>query len=154
MASLRATVGSTVTGTGNGTDLDELAELGISTGKATGGTSTADALAGKLVIDDEKLTKVLENPAGIERLLSGAAGFASRMESVISPLVDAGGSFEGRLTSSTSELTRLAKSLTTMDDRLTRKEEQYRKQFTSLETALNKARSQQTSMQGQLAGLG
>ena len=153
LSSLRTSVMTPLTGTGNTGELDEMRELGISTGKATGGVSTADALSGKLVIDDEKLTAALEDPASVERLLSGAAGFATRMESLVAPLVDAGGSFEGRLTSSTSELSRLAKSLTTMDDRLTRKEEQYRKQFTALETALARAQSQQTSLAGQLAGL-
>ena len=154
MSSLRSSVMTSVSGTGNSVDLDELAELGISTGKATGGQSTADSLAGKLVIDDAKLTAALEDPAAVERLLSGATGFAARMEALITPLVDTGGSFDGRLTSSTSELSRLGKALSTMDERLTRKEEQYRKQFTALETALAKAQSQQQKLQGQLAGLG
>jgi flagellar hook-associated protein 2 len=153
MTSLRSSVSATVTGTGNSVSMDELAELGISTGKATGGATSADALAGKLVIDDEKLTKALEDPASIERLLSGAAGFATRKEGVIAPLVDVGGAFDGRLTSSTSELSRLSKSLETMDDRLERKEEAYRKQFTALETALARSQSQQAQLQGQLAGL-
>ena len=153
MTSMRSSVMNSVSGTGNSVNLDELAELGISTGKATGGTTSADALAGKLVIDDAKLTQALEDPASIERLLSGATGFAARMEGLIGPLTDAGGSFEGRLTSSSSELTRLSKALETMDDRLKRKEEAYRKQFTALETALSRSQAQQSALQGQLAGL-
>ena len=153
MTSLRSSVMTPLSGTGNSVDLDELAELGISTGKATGGVSTADSLAGKLVIDDAKLTAALEDPASVERLLSGVAGFATRMEGVIAPLVDAGGAFDGRLTSSTSELSRLSKALTTMDERLTRKEEAYRKQFTALESALARSQAQQAQLQGQLAGL-
>ena len=55
--------------------MDQLAEIGISTGKATGGAASADALAGKLVIDDAKLIAALStSPLTVRKLLGGTAG--------------------------------------------------------------------------------
>lgn len=153
LSSLR---GATMNGlsVGNAADIDQLAEIGISTGKGTGGASTAESLQGKLVIDDALLTKKLEeDPASVERLFASATGFATRMEELLDPLVKTDGTFEGRLDSSDADLKRLKTALDTMDQRLTRKEEAYRRQFTSLETAMSRAQAQQASMAQQLAGL-
>jgi flagellar hook-associated protein 2 len=154
ISSMRNATMNDVTGTGNALTLDNLAEFGISTGKGSGGTSTAESLAGKLVIDDAKLTKALEDdPASVERLFTGDNGFATRMESILNPLLETDGTFEGRLDASDAELKSLKTSLETMDQRLTRKEEQYRKQFTALEVAMSRAQAQQSSMASALAGL-
>jgi flagellar hook-associated protein 2 len=154
LSSLRSASMNALVGTGNAADMDQLAELGISTGKGTGGASSSDALAGKLVIDDAILAKKLtEDPASVERLLSGASGFASRMETLLTPLLETDGTFDGRLDASDSELKRLKTSMDQMDQRLTRKEASYRRQFTGLETAMSRAQSQQASMAQQLASL-
>ena len=154
LSSLRSATMEPLSTAGNTIDLDELAEFGISTGKATGGESTADSLAGKLVIDDAKLTAALaDNPASVERLFAGTAGFGARMETLLTPMTETGGTLAGRLEASDSLISRLKQSLTTLDERLARKETQLRKQFTALETALGRAQAQQASMTSQLAGL-
>ena len=92
----------------------------------------------------------------VEDLLKGTAaleGFAGRMDAVLTPMTSGAGLLEGRISSAGSELKRLTDSLGRMDKRLERKEEFYRRQFTSLETAMQRANAAQQEMAGQLAGL-
>jgi flagellar hook-associated protein 2 len=142
---------------GNGETLDEFAEIGVSTGAPTGGTSTPDSVAGKLQFNEADFLKAYEvNPSGVERLLRGtdvASGLAARLDGVIAPLTSASGMFEGRITASGSELTRLGDQLKRMDERLVRKEQFLRRQFTTLETALTRLNSQSAELSSKLPGL-
>ncbi len=141
---------------GNSLTMDEFAEIGVSTGNPTGGTSTPDSLAGKLVFDEAKFLKAYEaDPSSVERLLRGSTaspGLAARMDTLIAPLTDGGGMFDGRINASGSEVTRLSDQLKRMDERLGRKETYLRRQFTALETALSKLNSQSAEMSARLPG--
>lgn len=135
---------------GNDATLDELAELGISTGAASA-TIVNDSVNGKLTLDETKLRKALtDDAAGVERLLKGAA---DRLESVVTPMTETGGVFDGRITAAGSELSRLKDSLSRMDLRLERKEEYLRRQFTALEQALARSQMQQVDLASRLPGL-
>jgi len=142
---------------GNSTSIDELAEIGVSTGNPTGGTSTQESLNGRLVFDEAKFLKAFEaDPASVERVLRGTTvqeGFATRLDNVLKPLTEVGGLFDGRITASASELSRLGSDLKRMDARLLRKEEYLRRQFTSLETALSRLNSQGAEMMSRLGSL-
>jgi flagellar hook-associated protein 2 len=142
---------------GNSLTMDEFAEIGVSTGNPTGGTATPDSVAGKLIYDEAKFLKAYESdPSSVERLLRGtefSTGLSARLDAVIQPFTEVGGMFDGRITASTSELTRLADQIKRMDERLGRKETYLRGQFTALETALSKLNSQSTELSSRLAGL-
>jgi flagellar hook-associated protein 2 len=142
---------------GNSLTMDEFAEIGVSTGAPTGSTSNPDAVAGKLQFDEAKFLKAYESdPSSVERLLRGtefSTGLSTRLDTVIKPFTEVGGMFDGRLSASTSELTRLADQIKRMDARLSRKETYLRHQFTSLETALSKLNSQSAELSSRLAGL-
>ncbi|HEX2086647.1 MAG TPA: flagellar filament capping protein FliD [Solirubrobacteraceae bacterium] len=142
---------------GNSLTMDEFAEIGVSTGTATGGTSNPDAVAGKLQFDETKfLASYQADPSSVERLLRGtevSPGLSSRVDRIIQPFTEVGGMFEGRLTAATSELSRLGDQIKRMDERLGRKETYLRRQFTALETALTKLNSQSTEISSRLAGL-
>jgi len=142
---------------GNSLTMDEFAEIGVSTGAATGTTSNPDAVAGKLQFDEAKFLKAYESdPSSVENLLRGtefSPGLSARLDSVIKPFTEVGGMFDGRLSAATSELSRLGDQLKRMDERLGRKETYLRRQFTTLETALAKLNSQSTEMSSRLAGL-
>ena len=141
---------------GNAETIDEFGEIGVSTGAATGGTSTPDAVSGKLQFDEARFLKAYEaDPSSVERLLRGTdtqRGLSARLDDVIRPFTEASGMFEGRLTASSSELTRLADQIKRMDDRLGRKELYLRRQFTGLETALSKLNSQSQDLASRLPG--
>jgi flagellar hook-associated protein 2 len=139
---------------GNSETLDEFGEIGVWTGATTGGASTPDSVSGKLQWDEAKFLKAYEaDPSSVERLLRGTdtqPGLSARLDGVIKPFTEASGMFEGRLTASSSELTRLADQIKRMDDRLGRKETYLRQQFTGLETALSKLNSQSQDLASRL----
>lgn len=140
---------------GNSATMNEFAEIGVWTGAPTGGQSTPDSVSGKLQFDEAKFLRAFEaDPASVERLLRGtdvAKGIADRLNDVMKPFTEAGGLFDGRITSSGSELTRLDSQLKRMDERLGRKEQYLRRQFTGLETALSKLNSQSQELSSRLA---
>jgi flagellar hook-associated protein 2 len=141
---------------GNLGSIDEFSEIGVSTGAPTGSTSTPDSLSGKLQFSEAKfLDAFAADPGSVERLLRGTAsatGLSTRLDEVIRPFTEVNGMFDGRLTASTSELTRLGEQLKRMDERLGRKETFLRRQFTALEGALTKLNAQSTEISTKLPG--
>jgi flagellar hook-associated protein 2 len=150
---LRNAIMDPLTGLGNPATMDELREIGIATAGASS-TIVADNVNGKLTFDQAAFDKAWNaDPASVEKALkgiSGAGGFAQRLDTILTPHVTTGGLLDGRVTAADSELSRLKTSLGRMDDRLTRKEEMLRKQFTALESALAKLQQQQVDMASRL----
>jgi flagellar hook-associated protein 2 len=156
LSSLRTSLSEAVGG--NPADLDELAELGITTGATTGsGTVSQSAIAGKLVLDEAKLSSLLDSrPSDVRRLLggvSGVDGFAQRFEGLIDPATTAGGTIDQRLTEATNELDRVRDAMTALDDRLSLREKRLRAQFATLERLLSESQSQAGRIASQLGSL-
>jgi flagellar hook-associated protein 2 len=155
MDSLRSATGMFKGSTGN-LNVDELHEIGISTGAAVGtGTFSQDSVDGKLVLDSAKLTAALEaDPLAVQKLLSDTTtGFVQSFNSRINPYSQAGGIVSQRLEAAGSEITRLNDSLLRMDDRLARKEDSLRKMFANLEIALQRSQSQSADLLSRLGNL-
>jgi flagellar hook-associated protein 2 len=135
LSSLRSTVGS-------------LSALGITTGGASA-TVNADSVKGKLTIDETAVRAAIAGgPAAVKAAL---AGFDATVESVLDPYVQAGGVMDGRVSSSDAELRTVADALTRFDARMTAKQELLQKQFTALETVMNKNQGVQSSLASMLA---
>jgi flagellar hook-associated protein 2 len=152
LTSLRGAISAAVPGMAAA--LDQLSELGISTGASTGGgTLNQDAIAGKLTLDTAALKAKLDSdPSGVKKLLGGVAGtdgFAQRIEGLIEPLTQAGGTFDARMGSVTSQLSSIASSLTRFDDRIAAHETQMRRQFAALETAMQRNQATLARVQAQ-----
>ncbi len=157
LTSLRRSVSAIVPG-GLSTGLDEAAEIGITTGKAAGGTTLdQDAIAGKLKLDAGVLRAKLDSdPKGVQKLLGGAAsapdkGIAQALETVLEPLTQAGGTFSGRIDAVTSTITSLKAGLVRFDDRIAAHETALRKQFTALELAMQKSNDTLARVQKQFS---
>jgi flagellar hook-associated protein 2 len=136
---------------GGAATLDDLSDLGISSGKP--GTSTSDAKAGLLQLDEKKLTAALEaDVQGVRRLLGGtsAAAFAQDVEDLVGKLDDG---LDDRIESSGRESKRITDELTRMDKRLELKEKRLKAQFAAMESMLGSAQTQQSWLSGQLAAL-
>jgi flagellar hook-associated protein 2 len=137
--------------------LDQLSELGITTGGATGGAPSADSLAGKLVLDEAKLDAALaSNALDVRRLLggiSGTDGFAQRIEDLIEPHTRAEGLIDQRQKEADSQAQRLRDSMARLDERLGLEEERLRRQFAGLESLLAQSQAQQSWLAGQLGAL-
>jgi flagellar hook-associated protein 2 len=149
---LRSTVaGSFDTGDAN---MDQLQEIGVSTGGGSGGKSSADALAGKLVIDDAKLSAALSSsPLTVRKLLGatgGVEGFGTRLDTLLDPVVRTGGDFDSRTAAADKEQTDLTDQMDRLDKRVQAKTDMLRAQFTAMETAIQNSRSQQSWLTSQL----
>lgn len=153
LSTLRNTMSAAVPGLSSA--LDQLSELGISTGASTGGRSSADAIAGKLTLDTGALrAKLDKDPQGVKKLLGGApgtSGFAQAMESVLTPLTQAGGTFDSRTSTVTTQLSSIADQLDRFDTRISTHQAQLRKQFAALETALQRNQATLARVQAQFA---
>lgn len=154
LGSMRGAISGTVPGLSAA--LDQLSELGITTGASTGsGALNQDAIAGKLTLDSAVLrTKLTNDPGGVKKLFGGSAGtdgFAQAMEGVLTPLTQAGGTFDSRVDSSTASLTSIADGLRRFDDRLAGRETALRRQFAALEVALQRNQETLARVQSQFA---
>src|SRR3954452_8684269 len=92
---------------GNASTMDQLAELGISTGAPSGSaTFSQDAVNGKLVLDSTKLSAALDaDPNSVQSLIGGrGGGFGQAFSNVLKPFVQTGAVFASRLDSSNSQL--------------------------------------------------
>jgi flagellar hook-associated protein 2 len=136
---------------GNATGLDQLGELGVSTGTASA-TINADSVAGKLTFDSAKLTAALDSdPLAVRKLLggiTGTAGVGQRFEGLLDPVAGTDGLLASRISAEDSTLKRIADDLVTFDARLARKQEALNRQWSALETALAAAQARAQDISG------
>ena len=152
LSRLRSAVGgSFATGDAN---MDQLQEIGITTGVASGAAATEDAIAGKLVIDDAKLTAAIAaNPLTVRKLLGGTTGIdglGTNLDTLLDPVVKSDGDFDGRLKAADKEQKRYEDEIATLDKRIEAKTAMLRAQFTAMEAGISRSRSQQQWLAGQL----
>lgn len=159
---LRSAMGETFAGdpaSPNPVAYNELSDIGVAVPRASaGGTSTREALAGKLTIDDAKLTAALSaDPNAVKRLLGGIStidGAAQRIVGIVDPVSALGsGDLAKRTEMIDREVTRIKDAQAAMDRRLKLKEERLRAQFTAMETGLNSTQSSMSWLNGQISGL-
>jgi flagellar hook-associated protein 2 len=151
LSRLRSGMGAAYTAIGNGTSLDDLRDIGISTGKP--GVSSEATKAGLLTLDEAKLTAALESDAqGVRRLLGGAgpAAFAQDVEALAT---DLGKLLDSRIDSAGTQSRSIADELLRTDTRLAAKEKRLKAQFAAMEAAMGASQTQMAWLQGQLAGL-
>ncbi|MEA2320212.1 MAG: flagellar hook-associated protein 2 [bacterium] len=138
-----------------GSPIAGLGDIGVSTGAATGTQSTADQLAGKLTVDDAKLTAALQNNRlDVKAFLTDATnGISTKLTSLLDPVSKSDGVVDQRAKQAGSEITRIDKQLETMESRLTAKSDRLKAQFAAMEAAMARSQTQQQWLTAQLAGL-
>lgn len=151
LSKLRLGVGSVYDAIGNPATLDDLTDIGISTGKP--GSSIEQAKGGLLTIDDDKLGAALDTDAeGVRKLLGATSqsAFAQDLEQLtgdLSKLLD------GRIESAGLQSKRIADEMARTDTRLAEKEKRLKAQFAAMEAAMAASQTQMAWLEGQLAGL-
>lgn len=129
--------------------IGDLSAYGISTGAASGSAAfSQDAVAGKLTVDDTKLTAALASP---DTLRTALEDLGQRLSDVVTPV--AGARVTEALDGITAERKRIADAITRTDTRLAAREKQLRAQFAAMESALAASQAAQTQLAAQLAGL-
>jgi flagellar capping protein FliD len=127
-----------------------IADIGISIPKSSGSTS-ADGKAGRLVLDEAKLTQALE--ADWTAVSGFFDDFAADVEAFVKKQTGGSGVIDERLKSSTRNLDRLKDQVEVTNERLDAKETRMRAQFAAMELALQNSQTQQSWLSGQLAAL-
>src|SRR4051812_19889698 len=138
---------------GNPTTLDQMNEIGVSTGSAFGSLNQ-DAIKGKLVFDSAKFSSALAaDPTSVKNLLSGTTGFGQAIDDLLSPTLQAGGTMASRLSAEDAKQKTLNDQIARMDVLLQKKQDTLKAQFTAMETALQQSQAQGQWLAGQLAAL-
>jgi flagellar hook-associated protein 2 len=146
LSRLRQDMAEVVTTSG----INDLGDLGIAIPKATG-TSSADAKAGKLVLDEAKLTAALDSDfAAVKGFL---ATFSKDVEGFVKTQTGGSGIIDERLKSGDRQAKRIDDQLSRANDRLDAREKRLKAQFAAMELALQNSQTQGAWLQGQLAGL-
>lgn len=134
-----------------------MADIGVSTGQSTGAAATADMIDGKLTADDAALSQALDSdPAAVQKLLGGmpdTQGFAQAFGAVLDPIQQAGGLLDARIDAANDAVKLFQSQMDDMDQRLTLREDYLRKQFSSLELALQHSQAQSSDLASRLASL-
>jgi flagellar hook-associated protein 2 len=132
-------------------DINELSDLGIGIPKSSGGVVSEDAKAGKLTIDDAKLSLALEsNWTGVKSFFTD---FSKEVSTYVDGQTGTGGVIDGRLKSADRNIATLKDQLTKANERIDAKEKRLKAQFAAMETAMSNYQTQQAWLTGQLAAL-
>jgi flagellar hook-associated protein 2 len=130
--------------------INDLTDIGIAVPKSTGATSV-DGKAGRLVLDEAKLTQALE--ADWTAVSGFFEDFSDEVEKFVKTQTGGSGVIDERLKSSNRNLDRLKDQVDLTNKRLDAKEERMKAQFAAMEMALQNSQTQQAWLSGQLAAL-
>lgn len=131
--------------------VNDLGDIGIAIPKATGGQASADAKAGKLVLDEAKLAAALENDFTAVKTFLGT--FSKQVEDFVKTQTGSSGTIDERLKSGDRQSKRVQDQINRANERLEAREKRLKAQFAAMESALQNSQTQGAWLQGQLAGL-
>jgi flagellar hook-associated protein 2 len=141
-----------------------LAQIGISTGRATGlGGLDSNSIDGKLVFDTTAFSNAVRSDLNnVKALFTNATGdyategLAQRLNGILGPWT-AGSSSNGllstRIDGESATISSLQADSAAWTPRLALREQMLRAQFAAMETALSRAQSQSSWLDGQIAQL-
>jgi flagellar hook-associated protein 2 len=132
-----------------------LSALGVSTGAPNAGVTAGSAsVKGLLSFEESKLTALLKTePAAAREAISGTNGFVTDLEPLVNAATAPGSGISERISAATDEAAQLREQMTGLEERLTMREERLHAQFTAMETALEKSKSESEWLKSQLEGL-
>jgi flagellar hook-associated protein 2 len=163
VSSLRNTFSDLVSGRpGN---LQSLAQVGLSTGSATGGGPlSSDSIDGKLTLDSDTFSTALSSRFDDVKALFtnttgsySSEGLAQRLNGVLTPWTASSASnglLNTRIDGETKTISDLTAQSSAWDQRLAIRQQTLQAKFVAMETALSQAQSQSDWLSGEIAKLG
>jgi flagellar hook-associated protein 2 len=139
--------------TGVGGAIKSFGDIGVSTGTATGGAASADALAGKLQLDATKFADALQdNRIDLKSFLTDTTnGISAKLTTLLDPVAKASsGLMDVRAKQAGDEAGSIEDQIALMETRLSEKADRLKAQFTAMEQALAQSQSQQSWLAAQL----
>ena len=147
LSRLRQDMADVVTSTG----INDLSDLGISIPKSTGGVVSADAKAGKLVLDEAKLTAALDSDFTAVKTFLGT--FSKDVETFVKAQTGGSGVIDDRIAGGDRTAKRVQDQIDRTTERLDAREKRLKAQFAAMEVALQNSQTQGAWLSGQIAGL-
>jgi flagellar hook-associated protein 2 len=139
--------------TGLGGAVSAFGDIGVSTGSATGGASSANAVAGKLTLDAAKLTDALQSKRlDVKAFLTDTTrGISAKLTKLLDPVAKpTSGLVDLRAKQAGDQATGIEDQIALMEDRLSQKAERLKAQFAAMEQALAQSQSQGSWLAAQL----
>jgi flagellar hook-associated protein 2 len=131
--------------------VNDLSDLGITIPKTTGGVASADAKAGKLVLDEAKLTAALDSDFTAVKSFLGT--FSKDVETFVKAQTGGSGIIDDRIAGGDRTTKRIQAQMDRANERLDAREKRLKAQFTAMEIALQHSQTQGSWLAGQLAAL-
>jgi flagellar hook-associated protein 2 len=147
LSRLRQDMADVVTADG----INDLSDLGITIPKATAGAVSADAKAGKLVLDEAKLTAALDQDFTAVKSFLGT--FSKDVETFVKAQTGGSGILDDRIAGGDRTAKRVQDQIDRATERLDAREKRLKAQFTAMEIALQNSQTQGAWLSGQIAGL-
>jgi flagellar hook-associated protein 2 len=132
------------------TQFNDLGDIGIAIPRATG-TSSADAKAGKLVLDEAKLTAALDTD--FTKVKDFLTTFSKDVETFVKAQTGGTGIIDDRIKSGDRQSKRIQDQIDRATERLDAREKRLKAQFAAMEVALQNSQTQGAWLSGQIAGL-
>jgi flagellar hook-associated protein 2 len=124
--------------------LNSLFELGVS----------SDPTTGQLSLDTTTLSQALaKDPTDVQNVLGGETGVGNAMETLTNNMLETGGLFSNATTGLNNTLQDLQSEYTEMSNRISDDMDNYRQEFTALDTAVAQMNSVSTYLTQQLSSL-
>jgi flagellar hook-associated protein 2 len=139
-------------GAGLPTGMASLADIGISTGAASGSSPfSQDSVSGKLSVDSNALANAItSNPNGVKAVLrSWSTSFAN----IVNNEASAGGALDARLNGDSSEVSDIGSRIDVLNEMLTQRQTALQAQFAKLESTLAGYQSQSSWLTQQINSL-
>ncbi len=139
-------------GAGLPTGMASLADIGITTGSASGSsTFSQDSVDGKLTVNATALANAIQsNPSGVESVLQS---WSQSFSQVVNAEAAPGGSLDARIQGDSSEISDLGNRIDDLNAALTDRQQALTAQFASLEAALSQSQSEGQWLASQIASL-
>jgi flagellar hook-associated protein 2 len=121
-------------------EMSSPADIGLSTGAATGGTPSQASIEGQLELNTAKLSEALKsNPAGVQKMLEG---WGRALQSTLTGVAEPGGTLEARINGDSSQITQLGSQIAAMNEMLLQREKALQATYAELEGVISKNTAQ------------
>jgi flagellar hook-associated protein 2 len=134
------------------TGITSLADIGITTGAASGSSPySQDSVDGKLSVDTTTLeAAIASNPNGVKAML---ASWSNSLAALVNNVAAPGGTIDLRIQGDTSELGDLTNQISDMNAMLADRQTALQTEFADMETALQQSQTQASWLTSQIAQL-
>ncbi|MGD0452446.1 MAG: flagellar filament capping protein FliD [Solirubrobacteraceae bacterium] len=132
-------------------EMSSPADIGLSTGAATGGGASQSSLEGQLTLEPAKLAEAIKaNPSGVEQMLEK---WSTNLQGLLNNAAEPGGAIEVRSNGDGAQVTRLTMQINALNEQLVQREKALQATYAELEAVISKNSSQSSWLSQQTESL-